>query len=64
MGREGGGGGHFVSLVPSFNSVSDADGQIKVTEVAARPLTQDLLDHNVTNIKRQVLLKLCLWAVD
>lgn len=36
------------SPLPSSNSVSDADGQMKVAEVAARPLTQELLDHNVS----------------
>lgn len=30
---------------PSF---SDADGQMKVTEVATRPLVQDLLSHDVS----------------
>lgn len=39
----------IVSLSPSRNSVSDAAGQMKVVEVAARPLTQDLLDHNVSS---------------
>lgn len=29
-------------------SVSDDDGQMKVTEVATRPLVQDLLDHEVS----------------
>lgn len=38
----------IISLSPSPNSVSDAAGQMKVVEVAARPLTQDLLDHNVS----------------
>lgn len=38
----------IVSLSPSPNSVSDAAGQMKVVEVAARPLTQDLLDHNAS----------------
>lgn len=28
-------------------SVSDAEGQMKVTEVATRPLSQDLLNHDV-----------------
>lgn len=32
--------------------MSDADGPIKVVEVATRPLTQDLLDHNVQDNKR------------
>lgn len=35
-------------FVPLFNSVSDAEGQMKVIEVAARPLTQDLLNHDVS----------------
>lgn len=39
----------FLSLLPSSNSVSDADGQMKVVQVAARPLTQDLLDHNASS---------------
>lgn len=28
--------------------MSDADGQMKVTEVATRPLVQDLLNHEVS----------------
>lgn len=40
----------FLSLLPSSNSVSDADGQMKVVQVATRPLTQDLLDHNASSI--------------
>lgn len=35
-------------LVPYFPSVSDNDGQMKVTEVATRPLIQDLLNHDVS----------------
>lgn len=31
-----------------YFSVSDADGQMKVTEVATRPLVQDLLSHEVS----------------
>lgn len=31
-----------------FISVSDADGQMRVTEVATRPLSQDLLNHDVS----------------
>lgn len=29
-------------------SVSDAEGQMRVTEVATRPLSQDLLNHDVS----------------
>lgn len=36
-----------VKCLPFF-SVSDADGQMKVTEVATRPLVQDLLNHDVS----------------
>lgn len=28
--------------------ISDADGQMRVTEVATRPLVQDLLNHDVS----------------
>ncbi len=37
-------------FVPLFHSVSDAEGQMKVKEVATRPLTQDLLDHDVSRL--------------
>uniref|UniRef100_H2VDH5 Advillin n=2 Tax=Takifugu rubripes TaxID=31033 RepID=H2VDH5_TAKRU len=41
--------------------VSDADGQIKVAEVAARPLTQDLLDHNECYLLDQGGTKIFVW---
>lgn len=31
-----------------FVSVSDAEGQMRLTEVATRPLSQDLLNHDVS----------------
>lgn len=34
---------------PLFHRVSDAEGQMKITEVATRPLTQDLLSHDVSS---------------
>lgn len=34
-------------FVPLLNSVSDAEGRMKVMEVATRPLNQDLLSHDV-----------------
>ena len=36
---------------PSVPSVSDADGVMKVTEIGARPLVQDLLNHDVCRLK-------------
>uniref|UniRef100_H3DLM0 Advillin n=1 Tax=Tetraodon nigroviridis TaxID=99883 RepID=H3DLM0_TETNG len=41
--------------------VSDADGQIKVVEVAVRPLTQDLLDHNDCYLLDQGGTKIFVW---
>lgn len=35
----------------SFTSVSDTAGQLSVTEVATRPLVQDLLNHDVSGLK-------------
>lgn len=37
----------LISLCIYF-SVTDADGEMKVTEVASRPLVQDLLNHEVS----------------
>ncbi|KAK1151281.1 advillin-like [Acipenser oxyrinchus oxyrinchus] len=41
--------------------VSDADGQMKVTEVAARPLVQDLLNHDDCYILDQGGVKIFVW---
>ncbi|KAF7653796.1 hypothetical protein LDENG_00078530 [Lucifuga dentata] len=41
--------------------VSDADGQMKSTEVAARPLVQDLLNHNDCYILDQGGMKIFVW---
>uniref|UniRef100_A0A3Q3K966 HP domain-containing protein n=1 Tax=Monopterus albus TaxID=43700 RepID=A0A3Q3K966_MONAL len=41
--------------------VSDADGQMKVTEVATRPLVQDLLNHDECYILDQGGLKIFVW---
>lgn len=35
----------------SFTSVSDTAGQLSVTEVAERPLVQDLLNHDVSRLE-------------
>lgn len=35
--------------VPLFHRVSDAEGQATITEVTTRPLTQDLLSHDVSS---------------
>ena len=40
-------------------SVSDAEGQMKVTEVATRPLVQDLLNHDVSLEHLQVFKDQC-----
>ena len=39
---------HIMSQHPLSPSVSDADGQMKVAEIATRPLVQDLLNHDVS----------------
>ncbi|KAM3622019.1 uncharacterized protein V6R79_019250 [Siganus canaliculatus] len=41
--------------------VSDADGQMKVTEVATRPLTQDLLNHEDCYFLDQGGTKIFVW---
>ncbi|KAK2862272.1 hypothetical protein Q5P01_001805 [Channa striata] len=41
--------------------VSDADGQMKVTEVATRPLVQDLLNHDDCYILDQGGAKIFVW---
>uniref|UniRef100_A0A668TKR2 Gelsolin-like domain-containing protein n=1 Tax=Oreochromis aureus TaxID=47969 RepID=A0A668TKR2_OREAU len=41
--------------------VSDADGQMKVTEVATRPLVQDLLTHDDCYILDQGGVKIFVW---
>ncbi|KAL3978091.1 growth differentiation factor 10 [Sarotherodon galilaeus] len=41
--------------------VSDADGQMKVTEVATRPLVQDLLNHDDCYILDQGGVKIFVW---
>ncbi|XP_028261392.1 advillin isoform X2 [Parambassis ranga] len=41
--------------------VSDADGQMKVTEVATRPLVQDLLNHDDCYILDQGGTKIFVW---
>ncbi|XP_035517512.1 advillin [Morone saxatilis] len=41
--------------------VSDADGQMKVTEVATRPLTQDLLNHDDCYFLDQGGTKIFVW---
>ncbi|XP_041835874.1 advillin [Melanotaenia boesemani] len=41
--------------------VSDADGQMKVTEVATRPLVQDLLNHEDCYILDQGGIKIFVW---
>ncbi|XP_020792604.1 advillin [Boleophthalmus pectinirostris] len=41
--------------------VSDADGQMKVTEVASRPLVQDLLNHDDCYILDQGGAKVFVW---
>lgn len=45
----------------SLYHVSDADGQMKVTEVATRPLVQDMLDHNDCFILDQGGTKIYVW---
>lgn len=46
-------------LCPLFNSVSDAEGQMKVVEVATRPLTQDLLNHDVSGCNTDQIKDAC-----
>lgn len=41
--------------------VSDADGQMRVTEVATRPLVQDLLNHDDSYILDQGGVKIFVW---
>uniref|UniRef100_A0A8C7Z2D1 Advillin n=1 Tax=Oryzias sinensis TaxID=183150 RepID=A0A8C7Z2D1_9TELE len=45
----------------SLYCVSDADGQMKVTEVATRPLVQDLLDHESCYLLDQGGAKIFVW---
>ncbi|KAE8298710.1 Advillin p92 [Larimichthys crocea] len=46
---------------PTLYHVSDADGQMKVTEVATRPLVQDLLNHDDCYILDQGGTKIFVW---
>lgn len=39
----------------SFTSVSDTAGQLSVTEMATRPLVQDLLNHDVSRLEGTLL---------
>lgn len=41
--------------------ISDADGQMRVTEVATRPLVQDLLNHDDSYILDQGGVKIFVW---
>nr|XP_046240044.1 advillin [Scatophagus argus] len=45
----------------TLHHVSDADGQMKVTEIATRPLTQDLLNHDDCYFLDQGGTKIFVW---